>query len=563
MRTRRWMVVATLATMLGCNAIFGIEPGQLAEGGAGGTGATGASGGSGGAPQGGGPNGGGGSCTENDMQPCFDDDPSKAEVGECARGEQGCEGGVFGECVGQVLPTTEDCNDPGDEDCDGNACSDVVWVKQLSATQQVFAIAFGVSDDGSILVGGSFEGTLDLGGTVVTSGGPSVFASVLEANGDVRWANELPFRGFGWAGFGSQGRVVVSSTFDQPLTFGGNTFAPLGTDIVVAALDSQTGVPITAGRIGGPGEDNARVSVFPNGDLLLVGETDLGIDFGGSVGTLAPTVAASGAFVVRLTPQLTPVWGRMIEYDVPGDTTAPKVVASIQGDQVAVATNYRARLVGPGCSFFGSNTSNLALTLVGADGTIEWAACAFGDVDPHGVSVAPDGSPVVLMMLSASTQLNPAVGPTINATPTGLPDLYLWKLGPNGATAWSKRYGDDQYQGLDEGAILALDHDSNGRLVVADAFQGTMDFGTGSVLQSEGEYDAFLATILPNGDTAWARSMGGPGPVQAFFSVTTAPTTNEIVGSVIAAADIDFGDGTVYTPASGIGLDSFIVKFQP
>jgi hypothetical protein len=90
-----------------------------------------------------------------------------------------------------------------------------------------------------------------------------------------------------------------------------------------------------------------------------------------------------------------------------------------------------------------------------------------------------------------------------------------------------------------------------------------MDFGTGSVLQSEGEYDAFLATILPNGDTAWARSMGGPGPVQAFFSVTTAPTTNEIVGSVIAAADIDFGDGTVYTPMSGIGLDTFIVKFQP
>lgn len=562
MRTRRWLVAASVAA-LGCNAIFGIEPGQLAEGGSGGSGATGATGGTGGSPQGGGPSGGGGSCVENEAQPCFDGDPSQATIGECARGEQICEGGEFGECVGQVLPTTEDCNDPGDEDCNGNACSDVVWVKQLSATEQAFAIAFGVSDDGSILVGGSFEGTLDLGGPVLTSGGPAVFASVLEANGDVRWANALPFRGFAWLGLGSQGRVVVTSTFDQPLTFGGNTFSPVGTDIVVAALDSQTGAPITAGRIGGPGEDNARLSVFPNGDLLLVGETDQGIDFGGSVGTLAPTVADVAAFVVRLTPQLSPVWGRTIEYDVPGDTTAPKVLASIQGDLVAVAINYRARLVGDGCPFFGSNNSNLALTSVGADGTIDWAACAFGDVDPHGVSVAPDGSPVVLMMLSASTQLNPAVGPTINATPSGLPDLYLWKLGPNGATSWSKRYGDDQVQGLDEGAILALDHDSNGRLVVADAFQGTMDFGTGSVLQSEGEYDAFLATSLPNGDTAWARSMGGPGPVQAFFSVTTAPTTNEIVGSVIAAADIDFGDGTVYTPMSGIGLDSFIVKFQP
>jgi hypothetical protein len=448
------MVAASLAA-LGCNAIFGIEPGQLAEGGSGGSGATGASGGAGGAPQGGGPSGGGGSCVENEAQPCFDGDPSQATIGECARGEQICEGGEFGECVGQVLPTTEDCNDPGDEDCDGNACSDVVWVKQLTATEQAFAIAFGVSDDGSILVGGSFEGMLDLGGSVLTSGGPSVFASVLEANGDVRWANALPFRSFAWAGFGPQGRVVVTSTFDQPLTFGGNTFAPVGTDIIVASLDSQTGTPLTAGRIGGPGEDNARFSVFPNGDLLLVGETDQGIDFGGSVGTLAPTVADVAAFVVRLTPQLAPVWGRTIEYDVPGDTSPPKILPSIHGDQVAIATNYRARLVGDGCPFFGSNTSNLAVTSVGADGTIDWAACAFGDVDPHGVSVAPDGSPVVLMMLSASTQLNPAVGPTINATPSGLPDLYLWKLGPNGATSWSKRYGDDQVQGLDEGAILA------------------------------------------------------------------------------------------------------------
>jgi hypothetical protein len=90
-----------------------------------------------------------------------------------------------------------------------------------------------------------------------------------------------------------------------------------------------------------------------------------------------------------------------------------------------------------------------------------------------------------------------------------------------------------------------------------------MDFGNGTVLQSEGEYDAFLATILPNGDTAWARSMGGPGPFQSFFSVAAVPTTNEIIGSAFAAADIDFGDGTVYSPASGIGIDSFIVKFQP
>jgi hypothetical protein len=57
--------------------------------------------------------------------------------------------------------------------------------------------------------------------------------------------------------------------------------------------------------------------------------------------------------------------------------------------------------------------------------------------------------------------------------------------------------------------------------------------------------------------------MGGPGPQQSFSTVASVPGTNEIVGAVFSASDIEFGDGTVFTPTSPGGLDSFIVKFQP
>jgi hypothetical protein len=45
--------------------------------------------------------------------PCYSGDPNRAGVGVCRRGLQGCTGG----CVGEVLPSTEQCNSL-DDDCD-------------------------------------------------------------------------------------------------------------------------------------------------------------------------------------------------------------------------------------------------------------------------------------------------------------------------------------------------------------------------------------------------------------------------------------------------------------
>jgi hypothetical protein len=43
-----------------------------------------------------------------------------SDRGECTRGVATCTGGVLGECVGEVGPTTEACDGTADEDCDGS-----------------------------------------------------------------------------------------------------------------------------------------------------------------------------------------------------------------------------------------------------------------------------------------------------------------------------------------------------------------------------------------------------------------------------------------------------------
>ena len=52
------------------------------------------------------------------IRPCYDALPSTEGVGECRGGVQACDGGEFGRCVDQVLPTDEICNGL-DDDCDG------------------------------------------------------------------------------------------------------------------------------------------------------------------------------------------------------------------------------------------------------------------------------------------------------------------------------------------------------------------------------------------------------------------------------------------------------------
>lgn len=59
-------------------------------------------------------------CVDGDKQPCYDGDPTTSGVGVCVAGTQACDlTGMFGACVGQVLPSPEVCNGL-DDDCNAN-----------------------------------------------------------------------------------------------------------------------------------------------------------------------------------------------------------------------------------------------------------------------------------------------------------------------------------------------------------------------------------------------------------------------------------------------------------
>lgn len=60
-----------------------------------------------------------GSVDESVTQSCYTGSASTRNVGECRDGAQTCTAGVFGACIGQILPVNEIC-DARDNDCDSS-----------------------------------------------------------------------------------------------------------------------------------------------------------------------------------------------------------------------------------------------------------------------------------------------------------------------------------------------------------------------------------------------------------------------------------------------------------
>ncbi|TNE43575.1 MAG: hypothetical protein EP343_32685 [Deltaproteobacteria bacterium] len=61
-----------------------------------------------------------GECTSGSERVCYDGPLETVGKGVCRSGVQKCQQGQWGPCVGQVLPTKEDCSVLKDNDCDGN-----------------------------------------------------------------------------------------------------------------------------------------------------------------------------------------------------------------------------------------------------------------------------------------------------------------------------------------------------------------------------------------------------------------------------------------------------------
>ncbi|WP_242515450.1 hypothetical protein [Sorangium cellulosum] len=495
-------------------------------------------------------------CSPGQVEACYSGPDGTNGVGLCAAGLRACDisGTSWQPCNGEVTPAPETCGDLTDEDCDGFACSAPLWAALFGNPNLQSATAAGVDARGDVYIGGTFSGTINLGGdTLVSIGTADMFVASFDATGAHRWSTR-----FGGSGAETlhglavtpAGDVVIGGTFYGSFQVGDATLSSVGAlDSFVATL-TEAGAPRWARQIGDASDQTLRsVAVDAAGNTVVAGY------FSGTLLCTAPpaTVCASSAggtdiFVRKYDPRGAVVWTRIY-----GDERHQRATAvAMDAEGSVLLTGRFDGTLSMGARQVRNNglAPNLFVAKLDSGGSAVWLS-GYGDTasqEGTGIASAPSGAVLVTGTYMGSLDFGPAG--TLPANPTQT--AFVASLAPDGAPVWARWFAGDGAQ--ESAAIVA---DAQGNAVVTGSAQGVVDFGGGPI-QSGGGFDAFVAKLDAQGGLLWGKLLGAAGN-QKSNAAAISPQTGAILLCGTAEGTIDFGLGE----HKANGTDAFAALLSP
>ncbi len=122
----------------------------------------------------------------------------------------------------------------------------------------------------------------------------------------------------------------------------------------------------------------------------------------------------------------------------------------------------------------------------------------------------------------------------------------------NGQHAWSRSFGEEEYQGA-----WGVATDLSGNVFFTGEFWGSVDFGGGLLSSSDG--DGFLVGLDPNGQYRWGKVLGGAG--EQYGVRTTVDGLGNVVLTFDYEGTVNLGGGDLAShPVLG---ESGVAKFGP
>ncbi|MFO0593155.1 MAG: SBBP repeat-containing protein [Polyangiaceae bacterium] len=471
----------------------------------------------------------------------------KGGVQTCAN-----DGSGFGACAGEIVPTPENCSTAANEDCVvGADCGGAQWQKRFGATgdQQANAVArdplnnvlvtgrfggsfsiggsvlmsaggydmfvakldpsgtplwakrFGdaaiyqegldITSDaqGDVIVAGYFEGTMNVGGVVLTSSGATdAFVMKLDPNGDTLWAKRFGAGGAQLAqavAVDGQGNIAILADGFQTIDFGGGVLTSAGNyDMFVAKFD-PSGAPLWSKRFGGANADFAQSLAFDGaGNILFTGKTDTALDFGS--GTPLPAAGGQDAVLVKLDPLGSYIWDK--RFGDGANQFGVRVASDLQ-NEVLLAGGFESSINLGGGPLTAVGAVDMFVAKLNSQGSHLWSkryGAAGTNPSILGMTASPAGDMFFVGQVDGAIDFGGGNLPAGGGT-----DAFLVRLDPAGALAWGRRIGAGGNQYASSAAV-----DGTGAVLVSGYFDSAIDPGLGS-MSSAGGLDIWVAKLAP------------------------------------------------------------------
>jgi hypothetical protein len=409
-----------------------------------------------------------------------------------------------------------------------------LWSRRFGdANSQSAGLSVATDASRNVIVAGAFPGTVNFGGGNLTSaGGFDIFVAKFDTTGTHEWSQRFgdvtDQSAYSVATDGS-GNVIVAGGFVGTVNFGGNDLTSAGlADIFVAKFDAA-GVHQWSQRFGD--QDNQlpkSVATDASGNVIVTGDFAGAVDFGG--GSL--TSAGSGdIFVAKLNSAGVHQWSQRF-----GDQTnqVPQSVTTDANGNVVVTGGFGGTVDFGGGALTSAGLDDIFVAKFGAGGVHQWSQ-RFGDASNQlGQSVATDASGNVIVAGPLQGAADFGGG---SLTSAGSVDIFVAKFDAGGVHQWSQRFGDPLGQ-----FPRSVATDARGNVILVGDLGGMVDFGGGN-LTSAGSADIFIAQFDAGGDHQWSRHFGDAN-AQVGQCVATDAGRNVIVAGAFQGT-VNFGGGNL------------------
>ncbi len=511
------------------------------------------------------------SCTPNTTAPCYSGPSGTQNVGDCKAGVQTCngQGTGYGPCIGEIVPQTENCSLPGDEDCDGQVNeSGSGCICAPNTTSPCYTGPMGTQNVGDCKAGiQTCNGQGTAYGPCIGEVVPQMETCSLPGDENcngmtnegglncVCAPNSTTACYTGPMGTQNVGECKAGM---QTCNAQGTAYGPCTGQVVPVAencalpgdencngLANENCNATWAKAFGGVlDEDIFDVATDAQGNIVIAGAFSGTADYGG--GPFTTVNGNSDIVIAKYDSMGNHLWSK--QYGGIGIDRAQGVAIDNLGNILVTGVFQNTVDFGGGPVLSNNNSHDIFTLVLSSTGGYLISRTFGGPGGDDGTAVAFDaqGNGIIVGHITGNVDFG---GGPLNYG--GSDDGFVAKFSSLGIHVWSRSFGDASAQ-----TIKGVATNSAGDVFIAGSISGSADFGGGTVT-SLGGSEGMLVKYSSSGNYVWARVIGGASNQNVNDVAVDTSGNVVIVGQVTGSSD--FGLGTV----TGAGQsDLFVAKYN-